>query len=318
VSLADNVTSTSFTDTAPPSGSVEYAVKAHKGTLTSDLVSDSVNVPLPLSSPVIVTAQQSDGTVLVTWDAVDNATDYVVNRRVAGTATWTQVGTVTATSFVDTTVPLGDFEYSVTAANSSNSVESNVDDITVTLNPPVVTADTTSPGEVIVTWNAVNNATRYSVWVKVAGGAWTSLSSNATGGSFVHTNPAVGTAQYAVKAHNGTIVSGFIAVTVNVSDMNSAATTLPPFGAPVVNAVIQGDGAVSITWGEVQDATRYSVWYQAAGGTWTLLSSNAADGSFVHTNPPIGTVKYTVKAHNGSIVSAFVAVTLSIPDPLAP
>jgi hypothetical protein len=235
---------------------------------------------------------------------------------VSGTGSWVQVNSqpVTDTEFVDTTPPLGTVEYYVTAVKGTSSANYSTTSTTVAIAAPVVTAEVETSGEVTITWDAVNNAARYSVWVKVAGGTWTQLSNNATGGSFVHTNPAVGTAQYAVKAHNGTVVSGFTAVTVNVPAIGTGttSTSLPPFGAPVVNATLQGDGTVSITWGEVEDATRYSVWYQEAGGTWVQLSNNATGGSLIQTNPPSGTVKYAVKAHNGTVVSGFVAVTLVI------
>jgi predicted outer membrane repeat protein len=294
------------------------------------------SIPDPPSPPASVSANVVGSDVTLTWTAVTgatrysivrqnpdgstapeifvNATGYNVFRRVAGTTSWTQVNSqpLTDTEFVDATPPLGSVEYYVTAIRGTNTSSYNTTNATVGLATPVVTAEVETSGEVTITWDAVNNATRYSVWVKVAGGTWTQLSNNAAGESFVHTNPTVGAVQYAVKAHNGTVVSGIAAVTVNVPAPSSGTTTLPPFGAPVVNATLQSDGAVSITWGEVEDATRYSVWYQETGGSWVSLSSNAT-GSFIHTNPPSGTVKYAVKAHNGTVASGIVAVTLSIP-----
>ncbi|MDR2641523.1 MAG: hypothetical protein LBC74_01890 [Planctomycetaceae bacterium] len=308
---------TSFVDAAPPDGNVVYLVRALEGTTYSAYGSASVYITPPaiaISNSSVTATTLSDQTVHLDWNAATNATSYNVFRRVAGTTNWTQVNSqpLTDTEFVDATSPLGSVEYYVTAIRGTSSSSYNTTSATVGLANPVVTAEVETSGEVTITWDTVNNAARYSVWVKVAGGTWTQLSSNATGGSFVHTNPTVGTAQYAVKAHNGTVVSGFTAVTVNVPAPSSGTTTLPPFGAPVVNATLQSDGTVSITWGEVEDATRYSVWYQEAGGSWVSLSSNAT-GGFIHTTPPSGTVKYTVKAHNGTVASSFVAVTLSIP-----
>jgi fibronectin type 3 domain-containing protein len=308
---------TSFVDAAPADGNVVYLVRALEGTTYSAYGSASVYITPPaivISNSSVTATTLSDQTVYLEWDAATNATGYNVFSRVAGTTNWTQVNSqpLTDTEFVDTAPSLGSVEYYVTAIRGTNTSGFNTTTATVGLAAPVVTADVETSGEVTITWDAVNNAARYSVWVKVAGGTWTQLSNNVTGESFVHTNPTVGTVQYAVKAHNGAVVSGFVAVTVNVPSPSSGTTTLPPFGAPVVNATLEANGTVSITWGEVEDATRYTVWYQEAGGGWVQLSNNATGGSFVHTNPPSGTVKYTVKAHN-TVASSFVAVTLLIP-----
>jgi fibronectin type 3 domain-containing protein len=306
-SLANNVTGTSYTDTVPPTGTVEYAVKAHKGTLTSDLVSDSVNIPLPLSSPVIEAELQSNGTVLVTWDAIDNATGYVVNRRVAGTTAWTQVntGTLTATEFVDTTVPLGDFEYSITAVNSSNSADSNVESVAVTICSPIVTADTSDPDKVDLTWNAVNNADYYSVWIKVGTAAWTRLANNVTGTSFTDTSPLNGTTvKYAVKAHNGSIISTMTPTNVNV----------PALGLPAPSgfaATASSDGStVDLTWNAVTGATHYSVWIKDSSGTWVCLANNVTGTGFTDTAPLTGILEYAVRAHTSTTMSALVTTTV--------
>jgi fibronectin type 3 domain-containing protein len=307
---------TSFVDEAPSEGNVVYLVRALEGTTYSEYGSASVYVTPPaivVSNSSVTATTLSNQTVQLDWDTATNATGYNVFRRVSG-GSWVQVNSqpLTDTEFIDTAPPLGTVEYYVTAIRGTSTSSFSTTSTTVALAAPVVTAEVETSGEVTITWDAVNNAARYSVWVKVAGGTWTQLSNNATDGSFVHTNPTVGTAQYAVNAHNGTVVSGFVAVTVNIPDTNTSTTSLPPFGAPVVNATLQTDGTVSITWGEVEDATRYSVWYQEAGGAWLQLSNNATGGSFIQTNPPSGTVKYAVKAHNETLVSGFVAVTLVI------
>ncbi|MDR0609663.1 MAG: hypothetical protein LBG58_06090 [Planctomycetaceae bacterium] len=138
----------------------------------------------------------------------ENATEYVVSRRTVNNPSWLELTTTSGTGFFDTTVPLGDFEYRVTASNSSNSTDSNIETVNVTLCSPVPAVDASNPDEAVVTWNAVNNADYYSVWIKVGTAAWTRLANNVTGTSFTDASPLNGeTVKYAVKAHHGTLVS---------------------------------------------------------------------------------------------------------------
>jgi hypothetical protein len=213
--------------------------------------------------------------------------------------------TTSGTGFFDITVPLGDFEYRVTASNSSNSNDSNIETVTVTLCSPVTAVDASNPDEAVVTWNAVNNADYYSVWVKVGTAAWTRLANNVTGTSFTDASPLNGeTVKYAVKAHHGTLVSTMTLKTV----------TIPSFALPTptgLTATAAADGTtVDLVWNVVAEATHYSVWVKNTAGTWVNLANNVTGTSFTDLMPSFGILEYAVRAHTGTGMSARVTITV--------
>ena len=73
------------------------------------------------ATPQNLLVQQGNGTVLVSFSAVLNATGYVINRSLDA-ATWTTLATVTTVSYIDTTVTLGTtYYYQVAATNGTGT-----------------------------------------------------------------------------------------------------------------------------------------------------------------------------------------------------
>jgi fibronectin type 3 domain-containing protein len=319
-SLANNVTSTSFVDVTPSSGTVEYGVKAHNAALTSDIASATITVPIPLppfGAPEVQTTLQSDGSVLITWGEVEDADRYTVWYKETG-GSWVKLTNNGVNgSYTMTNPPTGNIQFTVKAHNGTIVSGTNLVTLYVPgstslpeFGAPEVQATLQSDGSVLITWGEVQNADRYTVWYKETGGSWIKLSNNAADGTYTVTNPPTGEVQFTVKAHNGTVASGINAVTLNISEPTSP--SLPPFGAPEVLAELQDDGSVLITWGEVEDADHYTVWYKEAEGSWVKLTNNGTNGSYIMTNPPVGVIQFTVKAHNGTIVSGINPATLTI------
>jgi titin len=303
------LTATSFTDTNVPFGDWDYCVVASNDTVSS-ADSNVAPVSVTLDAPSTIQASLGSSGVTVTWTAVAQATHYSVWIKV-GDAAWAKIANqVSGTSFVDSNPPAGSVKYGVKAHNGSEaSARKNTQQaLTVPLpTPTTMTATLPGDGSVNLTWDAVSGATYYSVYVKNSDGTWTSLANNVTSTSFTDVTPTSGTVEYGVKAHNATLTSDITSATITVP------ASLPQFGAPEVQATLQSDGSVLITWGEVADATNYSVWYRETGGSWTKLTNNGINGSYTVTNPPTGNVQFTVKAHNGTIVSGINPVTIYVP-----
>jgi hypothetical protein len=301
---------------------VEYGIKAHNATLTSDIVSATITVPTPrppFGAPEVQATLQSDGSVQITWGEVEDATSYSVWYKEAS-GSWTKLtNNGTDGSYTVTNPPTGNVQFTVKAHNGT--VVSGISPVALYIPgatplpefgaPEVQAQLQQDDGAVVITWGEVQDANRYSVWYKETGGSWTQLSNNVSGGTYTVTNPPTGEVQFTVKAHNGTVASGINTVTLNIP-VSSSSSTLPPFGAPNAQAELQEDGSVLITWGEVEDATNYSVWYKETGGAWVKLTNNGTNGSYIITNPPIGVVQFAVKAHNGTTVSSIIPVILTI------
>lgn len=84
---------------------------------TYDLA-DNMTAQMPLDVPAVPTDIQIGGNtstgITLDWSAVTGASAYVVERRVAGTTDWERLATVTAPSYVDTTVLEGvTYEYRI-------------------------------------------------------------------------------------------------------------------------------------------------------------------------------------------------------------
>jgi len=109
--------------------------------------------------------------VIVSWNLVPNADDYIVYRRVYGTSTWNQTGFPTVAPPFDDAyfiVPGEIYEYSVKARNQWGWSEFSTDTDTGYaggLAPPngVAASQGTFLDRVRVTWNAVPGATGYLV-----------------------------------------------------------------------------------------------------------------------------------------------------------
>ena len=81
---------------------------------------DDGNGPSEPATPSgLAAVLQDDGSIEVTWDAVDDATSYVLQRNADGGAFADVGGSLTATTFTDTDVEVGvEYGYQVAAVNA--------------------------------------------------------------------------------------------------------------------------------------------------------------------------------------------------------
>jgi hypothetical protein len=141
------------------------------------------------------------------------------------------------------------------------------------------------------TWNAVEGATRYAIWVGTAAGTYNIISSFATGTSITLNGlPTNGIPLY---VRLNTQVGG-------VWYFNDY--TYTAFGALVPAAMITPiDGSTltgaseTFTWNAVEGATRYAIWVGTSPGTYNITSSFATGTSITLNGLPTNGIPLYVR-----------------------
>lgn len=188
------------------------------------------------SSPTIpgqvagLKATAGTGQVVLTWDAVSDATSYDVSRGASKTSL-AAVKTVSTTTYTDTAVTAGTtYYYDVAAVNSAGTGQaSSIVSATPTgAGPAQVTglAATPSVGQVALAWKAVTGATSYIVERATGTGSFSSIAKPTT------TN------------YNDTQVTAGTTYRYEVEGVNSNGTGAP---STTVSATPWGSQSASIT-----------------------------------------------------------------------
>ena len=150
-----------------------------------------------------------------------------------------------------------------------------------------------------MSWSGVSTASSYALQHQKNSGSWTSLYSG-TATSRAVTETTSGSYAYRVKACNASGCSGY-KTSADVS------VTIPP-AAPVLTAPsTNSSGSYSVSWGEVNEATSYTLQEQINGGSWTTIQSSGATSRAI-SGKANGTYGYHVRGCNGSVCGAWSAV----------
>ncbi|MDR1785678.1 MAG: fibronectin type III domain-containing protein [Spirochaetaceae bacterium] len=261
--------------------------KNSKGTSVfgSPITGTPKNPTSTLDSPVINSVTPGSGKLIVTWDAVNNATAYEVyygSEEITGTSLALGIITVsagTSSSITYTITGLTNdkqYEVWVKAKNSlgtgpASKKESGTPQTVPLLPPPDNVTVTPDNAKLTVSWDAVTDATGYEIWVgttdvssatttiKRADAAATatsatisSLTNFTTYYVWVRTKSADGTGDFAASGTTGT-----------------PATVPAAPGRPTVTAA---SGQLTVSWAAVSGATDYEVWLGISSDT-SLLSA---------------------------------------------
>ena len=250
------------------------------------------------AAPVVKAGNSAtSGKPMLTWDAVDGATSYRVYRATSQNGTYSLLGSVTTTTYVNTGAKDGvTYYYKVTAVNDSGeSAYSNIvsgQNKAVTPKPsaPVVKiGHSAASGKPMLTWNAVSGATSYKVYRATSQNGTYSLLGTVTTTSYINTGAKDGvTYYYKVKAVNS---AGESAYSNTVSGQSKTVTPKP--AAPVVKI---GHSATSgkpmLTWNAVDGAASYKVYRATAkNGAYSVINTTKAL-TYTNTGAALGTTYY--------------------------
>ena len=136
------------------------------------------------------------------------------------------------------------------------------------LEAPEVKIASASDG-IKVTWNKVDGAPRYMVYYKENGGGWKKIG----------TTTATSYTRKAANLKSGATYQ--FAVRCSASDKKTllsvykASNALQYFAAPTVKIAQVSDG-IKVTWGAVDGAPRYMVYYKENSGSWQKIGTTTA------------------------------------------
>ena len=203
--VADNVTSTTWKDEKPLSGSNCYRVEAIGHGLTSSRSAPTEAVNYALDAPSNVKAELDYG-IVVSWDAVNHAEFYRVYRSSSSNGSFTLVAdNVTSTTWKDEKPLSGNNYYRVEAVGHglTSSRSASTEAVNYALDAPSnVKAELDDASfSIVVSWDAVNHAESYRVYrSSSSNGSFTLVADNVTSTTWKDEAPLLGNNYYRVEA----------------------------------------------------------------------------------------------------------------------
>jgi fibronectin type 3 domain-containing protein len=320
-----------FNDKELADGTYTYAVRAYKGISRSDAVTAKpIAIVAAVAAPVVAISQPAEKDVQLDWAAVTGATSYKVYRSDNGGTNYALVATTDKVTYTEENLEDGTYTYSVRALNAagiksdaSAEVSATVPKATVAPAAPAsVTATSTAPNTVALTWTAVEGADSYNIYTKSGEGeaAEYALVEDAviTGTTAALTGVTAGSYVYAVSAVNAAGESDkTAAASVDVAD----AVDTPDAPADLTGSQVAGN--IVLNWADDAKASFYSVQRRLDGDTeWTLLSGNVTTSAYTDSALSAdGKYEYSVRGWANADVSgdsSTVAVDYSASTPAVP
>ena len=317
--VAEGVTSTTWTDSSPLSGSNYYKVYAVNRKMTSSQSSyASVTVNLATPTHVKAVIDENDLVVNVSWDAVKYAQSYKVYRSNSSSGTYSLVAEgITSTTWIDDS-PLEGYNYYKVCAEGYGftSSQSSYASVTVNLAAPTNVKAQLDENDLVVnvSWDAVKYAESYNVYrSSSSGGTYSLVAEGVTSTTWTDSSPLSGSNYYKVCAVNRKITSSqspYASVTVNLA-------------APTnVKAVIdENDLVVNVSWDAVKYAQSYKVYRcSSSSGTYSFVAEGVTSTTWKDESPKEGYNYYKVCAEGYGFTSsqssyASVKVSLALSTP---
>ena len=308
--LLGSVTTTTYVNTGAKDGVTYYymvtAVNDSGESAFSNTVSgqNKAVTPKPSAPVVKIGNSATSGKPMLTWNAVSGATSYKVYRATSQNGTYSLLGTVTATSYINTGAKDGvTYYYKVKAVNSagesaySNTVSGQSKSVTPKPSAPVVKiGHSATSGKPMLTWNAVDGAASYKVYRATAKNGAYSVINTTKALTYTNTGAALGTTYYyKVEALNAAGKSlGFSAVVEG---------KVAPVLAVGYSSV---SGKPQLTWKSIPGATEYQVYRSTQQNSGYTKINTTTSTSYVNTGAKAGTTYYyRIVAVKGTAASDF-------------
>ena len=331
--LAANVTGTSYTHTDPDDRLNSYWVVACNSVACSDIDDDNPARPVGTrpANPANVRYSRDGESIIVTWDASQNATHYKVyhhNTTNPGCTLTVFVsrficdlltGHVTGATYTHTNPDDRLNSYWVVACNRAGCAEIDDDNPAQFIGTrpanPTNLRYSLQAASIVLTWDASQGATHYKVYhhnttnpgcthiLFVRQFICDLLDANVTGATYTHSDPDDRLNAYWVVACNSNGCS-------EIDDDNPAQPTGTKPANPTNLRYTLAGASIILTWDASQNATHYKVYHHETthpGCTLTLftplficdlLSAHVTGTTYTHTNPDPQRNTYWVVACN--------------------
>ena len=317
--LLGSVTTTTYVNTGAKDGVTYYykvtAINDSGESAFSNTVSgqNKAVTPKPSAPVVKIGNSATSGKPMLTWNAVSGATSYKVYRATSQNGTYSLLGTVTATSYINTGAKDGvTYYYKVKAVNSagespySNIVSGQSKAVTPKPAAPVVKiGHSASSGKPMLTWNAVDGAASYKVYRATAKNGAYSVINTTKALTYTNTGAALGTTYYyKVEALNAAGKS------LGFSDVVEGKV------APVLAVGYSSvSGKPQLTWKAVPGATEYQVYRSTQQNSGYAKINTTTATSYVNTGAKANTTYYyRIVAVKGTAVSDFSNIVSARPS----
>ncbi|MBQ4267731.1 MAG: fibronectin type III domain-containing protein [Clostridia bacterium] len=286
VVAVSSTTSTSFTDTGLEKGQrYFYKVTAYNGS-TKLGASESVGVYTKFSPPTVTAVSNSK--LQVSWSSISKAVDYTVMRRKASEDEYSEIKTVTGTSFTDSGLSSSTKYYYWIKANCEVDGVDMVaksttgGQYTLTNSPEITNINDISKSEISLTWKAVSGASSYRIERRKSGtDTYTTIINSTTNTSYTDSGLATGERYYyKVYAKNE---GGESAASTSVGGYTK-------FNQPTVQTV--NTTQLKLTWNAVSKAESYTIKRRAYNETSYKDIKTVTSTSYTDTGLNSGTKYY--------------------------
>jgi len=268
-----------------------------------------------LATPKISKAESVYGGVKLTWSKVKGAEKYRVYYK--GSKGWTRMVDTTSTSYIDKDVSSGkNYTYTVRCINSSatkftSGYNGKGKSIKYVAAPEISKVESVNGG-VKISWNKPNGAEKYRIYYKGSKG-WTRLA-DTTSTSYTDSKVSSGkTYTYTVRcisADAKRFTSGY----------NGKGKSIKYVAAPKISKTEATYNSVKISWGKVNGAEKYRVYYKSRKG-WTRMVDTTST-SYIDKDVSSGkTYIYTIRCINSSatkFTSGYDSKGVTVTTPVKP
>lgn len=322
----DNYKNTIYIDNNPGSATCDPTIATDKGWYV-----DGAYVNLDDLQNLQAVQTEGELQVVLTWDAVEHAVSYQIERGISGGGYSDYAYNITDLTFTDNAVDAGTIYHYYVFANGDNNRYYNSDwsEVFIEIIPtssqlatPQVTAVQTDRTVISISWSAIENAETYVVERSRGNEEWFGFASTPSI-TVDDTNVELGqTYHYQVKAYADVYTAS------EWSGYNSTTVELPRLGQPQNIIASQTDlEEVTVTWDVVENATDYIVVRQRWDGEgWIeqaafMSYTNSFVGSVTTPNRYVYFVQaqadtYTDSESNAAEVTVTATLPLATPVPV--
>jgi fibronectin type 3 domain-containing protein len=312
---AGSVTVPAFNDTGlTPQTAYGYSVSALVGTSASPMsavvwvTTGTLNPATPPAAPVLTAAAKSDSSIQITWQAVYDATSYIIERATATAGPFAVVCTTAATEALNVKLNANTPYYFRGKAVNSAGVSPNSATVTATTSiklvaPVNLVKGTVTATSIALSWQAVTGAQSYKIHRSQSTPGAFSQVGTATTTQFTDTGLTSNTAYgYKVSAASGQVESPQ-STALTVTTIQAGLPTTPTG----LSATAASSTQMTIKFTAVTGATGYKLYWSINNTSFTAITITTT--TYTHSNLTVNTsYYYKISAIVGGVESAQSAV----------